>query len=94
MVMLHAQTKPTIDRVASLCNDKLLNHRLWINPMSYRFEWDDNKAKSNQIEHRVTFDEACTVFDDSLARIFDDDEHSIETFHRSEAGNHPWPFCK
>lgn len=45
--------------------------------MSYRFEWDDNKAKSNQIEHRVTFDEACTVFDDSLARIFDDAEHSI-----------------
>ncbi|MCI0487313.1 MAG: BrnT family toxin [Blastocatellia bacterium] len=46
--------------------------------MSYRFEWDDNKARSNQIEHGVTFDEASTVFDDSLARIFDDEEHSID----------------
>ncbi len=46
--------------------------------VSYRFEWDDNKARSNQIEHGVTFDEASTVFDDSLARIFDDEEHSID----------------
>ena len=45
--------------------------------MSYRFEWDDNKARSNQIVHGVSFDEASTVFDDSLARIFDDEEHSI-----------------
>ena len=46
--------------------------------MSYRFEWDENKARSNQVEHEVTFDEASTVFDDSLARIFDDEEHSID----------------
>ena len=46
--------------------------------MSYRFEWDDNKARSNQIEHAVSFDEASTVFDDSLARIFDDEAHSID----------------
>lgn len=46
--------------------------------MSYRFEWDDNKSTSNQIEHGVSFDEASTVFDDSLARIFDDAEHSLD----------------
>jgi uncharacterized DUF497 family protein len=46
--------------------------------MSYRFEWDNNKAKSNIFDHGVSFDEASTVFDDSLARIFDDEEHSIE----------------
>ena len=46
--------------------------------MSYRFEWDENKAKSNQMEHEVSFDEASTVFDDSLAMIFDDEEHSID----------------
>lgn len=45
--------------------------------MSYRFEWDDNKASTNQIDHGVSFDEASTVFDDSLARIFDDELHSI-----------------
>jgi hypothetical protein len=46
--------------------------------MSYRFEWDDDKARSNQTKHGVTFDEASTVFDDSLARIFDDEAHSSD----------------
>lgn len=45
--------------------------------MSYRFEWDDDKARSNQIKHGISFDEAATVFDDSLARIFDDELHAI-----------------
>ena len=46
--------------------------------MSYRFEWDDDKARSNQIEHEVGFNEASTVFDDPLAKIFDDEVHSID----------------
>jgi uncharacterized DUF497 family protein len=46
--------------------------------MSFRFEWDDGKARSNQIEHEVGFDEASTVFYDPLARIFDDEEHSMD----------------
>jgi len=41
--------------------------------MAYRFEWDEAKAKSNLIRHAISFDEATTVFDDHLARIFDDD---------------------
>lgn len=45
--------------------------------MSYRFEWDHDKARSNQSKHEISFDEAATVFDDSLARIFDDEPHSI-----------------
>ena len=45
--------------------------------MRYRFEWNDDKAKSNQTKHGVSFDEAATVFDDSLAWIFDDELHSI-----------------
>ena len=44
--------------------------------MSYRFEWDDVKARSNQTNHEVSFDEASTVFDDPLARVFDDEMHS------------------
>ena len=46
--------------------------------MAYRFEWDEEKAKSNWIRHSVSFDEATTVFDDSLARIFDDELHSTD----------------
>ena len=39
--------------------------------MAYRFEWNERKANSNRIRHGVTFDEAATVLDDALARIFD-----------------------
>ena len=47
--------------------------------MSYRFIWDENKAASNIVDHEgVTFDEASTVFDSSLARIFDDEIHSFD----------------
>ena len=45
--------------------------------MSFCFEWDDDKARANQIKLGISFDEAATVFDDSLARIFDDGVHSI-----------------
>jgi uncharacterized DUF497 family protein len=44
--------------------------------MSVRFEWDDDKAKANLKKHRVSFEEASTVFDDPLAKIFSDDQHS------------------
>jgi uncharacterized protein len=40
------------------------------------FEWDSRKAKGNLRKHRVSFDEACTVFDDLLAVIFSDEDHS------------------
>ena len=44
--------------------------------MAYRFEWDKQKAISNEKKHGVTFDEASTVFRDPLAVIFDDEYHS------------------
>jgi uncharacterized DUF497 family protein len=40
------------------------------------FEWDPRKAKSNERKHGVSFDEACTIFDDSAATIFPDEDHS------------------
>ncbi len=46
-----------------------------------RFEWDREKAKRNIRKHRVSFDEAVTVFYDSLAATFDDPDHS-EGEHR------------
>lgn len=44
--------------------------------MGLCFEWDRPKAASNLRKHRVSFDEASTVFRDPLARIFDDEDHS------------------
>ena len=43
-----------------------------------KFEWDANKAALNSQKHRITFDEASTVFADPLAAIFDDEWHSVE----------------
>ena len=46
--------------------------------MNLKFEWDRKKAASNLSKHGVSFEEALTVFSDPLARIFDDEDHSIE----------------
>jgi len=46
--------------------------------MNVIFEWDRRKAASNFSKHRVPFEEAVTVFRDPLARIFNDQDHSIE----------------
>lgn len=46
--------------------------------MSLRFEGDQRKADVNLAKHGVSFEEALTVFSDPLARIFDDEDHSIE----------------
>jgi uncharacterized protein len=43
-----------------------------------KFEWDNKKAESNLKKHNVSFEEAQTVFGESLARVFDDDEHSFD----------------
>ncbi len=42
------------------------------------FHWDARKAKYNLKRHRVAFEEAVSVFGDTLAAIFDDEAHSLE----------------
>ncbi len=46
--------------------------------MSQEFEWDKDKAAINKQKHKVSFEEAATVFADPLASIFDDELHSEE----------------
>lgn len=41
-----------------------------------QFEWDREKAKKNLRKHRVSFDEAMTVFYEPLSATFDDPDHS------------------
>ena len=55
--------------------------------MSLRFEWDPKKAEANLTKHHVSFEEALTVFTDPLARIFPDEEHSIDQFRESLIGH-------
>jgi uncharacterized protein len=44
--------------------------------MSLIFEWDEAKANENLKKHKISFDEARTVFGDSLSITIHDTEHS------------------
>ena len=45
--------------------------------MSLSFEWDPNKAAGNLWKHKVTFEEAATVFEDiHSVTIADPDEET------------------
>ena len=46
--------------------------------MDLIFDWDDQKALQNLKKHKVSVEEASTVFHDALAFIFDDEDHSLE----------------
>ena len=41
-----------------------------------RFEWNAQKDEENRTKHDVSFDEASTVFADSLAATIPDPDHS------------------
>ena len=45
--------------------------------MALRFEWDPKKAATNRSKHGVSFEEASSVFGDSLSVTIHDMEHSI-----------------
>lgn len=46
--------------------------------MALTFEWDEEKAESNLNKHRVSFEEARTVFGDPLALTMPDSHHSSD----------------
>ena len=50
--------------------------------MALSFEWDDEKAASNLKKHGVTFEEAVTVFYDSLSATIHDPLHSFRNEDR------------
>lgn len=55
--------------------------------MNLCFEWDPKKADANLRKHGVSFEEAMTVFDDQLAEIYYDKDHSLIE-HREIAFGH------
>ena len=55
------------------------------------FEWDDAKAEANRRTHKVSFEEACTVFDDDFMISLEDDrerygEQRLQTIGASASG--------
>jgi uncharacterized DUF497 family protein len=43
---------------------------------SLRFEWDPKKAQANLRKHKVSFEDAQSVFSDEFALLIDDPDHS------------------
>ena len=46
--------------------------------MALTFEWDEEKAVKNLKNHRISFEEAKTVFNDPLSITVADPDHSID----------------
>ena len=44
--------------------------------MELVFDWDENKARHKRMIHKVSFDEARTVFNDPFLITFPDEYHS------------------
>jgi len=44
--------------------------------MEMVFEWDENKARANLEKHKISFDEARTIFADPFLVTFADELHS------------------
>jgi uncharacterized DUF497 family protein len=45
--------------------------------LALEFEWDPRKAAANLVKHKVSFEEAATVFGDPFGRIMSDPRHSL-----------------
>jgi len=55
--------------------------------MTLNFEWDEEKAKANLKNHRVSFEEATTVFSDPFSITIPDPDHSTEEERYIDIGN-------
>lgn len=50
------------------------------------FEWDEKKAVANLKKHKISFEEARTVFADPFSITIDDPKHSAEEFRFLDIG--------
>jgi len=55
--------------------------------MDLEFEWDEDKAAANLKKHKVSFEEAKTVFSDPFSITIDDPEHSADEFRFIDIGS-------
>ena len=51
-----------------------------------KFQWNSDKANTNLQKHSVSFEEAVTIFGDSLAATIPDPDHSIGEFRMITTG--------
>ncbi len=48
--------------------------------VSLKFEWDENKNKSNRVKHGIWFEETQSAFDDPRGRLFLDDSNAEDRY--------------
>ena len=54
--------------------------------MNLTFEWDEEKAEENLRKHKVSFDDAKTIFNDPLSITIADPQHSNDEHRYIEIG--------
>ena len=55
--------------------------------MKLNFEWDEEKAKANLKKHRVSFEEATTVFLDPFSMTIPDPDPSVNELRYVDIGS-------
>jgi uncharacterized protein len=55
--------------------------------MALQFEWNDKKSRLNKRKHRLTFEEASTIFGDPLSVTIPDTIHSVDEERFITIGN-------
>jgi uncharacterized DUF497 family protein len=58
--------------------------------MGFLFDWDPDKAELNFRKHRVSFEEAASVFDDPLETTVFDPDHSEDEERYISVGMSVW----
>jgi len=58
--------------------------------MRFEFDWDPEKARTNLAKHEVSFDEAMTVFSDSMSLSRLDDAHGAREERWVTLGESHW----
>jgi len=58
--------------------------------MAIKVIWNEDKNTHNKKNHKISFDEAATVFEDPLALIVPDDEHSFDEQRFHIIGESSW----
>lgn len=55
--------------------------------MALLFEWDKKKAIANLEKHKVSFEEAATIFADDNSLTIDDPDHSVQEIRNITIGS-------
>ena len=70
-----------MDKIKLLRSQISLDYDIYYNYniiMALSFEWDEQKNEINKKKHKISFEEAQTVFFDDEAKLIGDPDHSEE----------------